>query len=1059
MTGETMLSIILVTHNDEKTLKRTLDSIIKQDNKGIEILCVDRESTDGTIEIIRDYSGRYPLVSLVSVVQKTEGEALNIGIENAQGEYIHFIQPGDIVVEHAYECVLAKAVKHDLDVLKFCAISFDEEIENTYSDREYMMSDIGAGNIGKLLSIYKDDVVLAVSRQNWTGIYKKSFWNGHGFSFAPDYASTDYSIFYEILKCNPKLMVYTDRVLLHDMSLEKNYDYNPKALGRKCDSLAEIRECLENSEVDFSFTEKVISKESFDVLDIIVNLKGDNKERDEAINKAAGLYERIPYGVLLPLRAAIKNIKVVYEDGGVIAKDKVIKEYRKRTPGYKLINGRECKKVSFFYKKHKRPKVSVVMPIYNQQEYLNIALDAVCMQTLTNMEIVCVNDGSSDSSISILKQYASLDKRIVIIDKANSGYGNSMNVGMDAATGEYIGIFEPDDIIPADMYKDLYDVAAENDLDFIKSDFYRFRVDDEGNIITLTTRLLKGDDYTDRVIRGDEIIKTSESRMNTWNGIYKKSFLNLWNIRHNETPGASYQDNGFWFQTFIHASRIWYSSNAYYMYRVDNVNASIKDPRKFYEMTREYGFIYDKLKEDPELLKTFEGVYFDKKVGHFVESYRRLSEDLKLDYLKHVKGELEGPLKEGRIDADLLGQRRYKQLTDVIRNPEEYYERLWMTIVLPLRGDGFNIDRCLKSILQRKDFRREILLIDNRQSEELTLMATRYRDEDSRIRIVECSGADLPGMRNAGLDAAKGIYIIFVDTDRDYYPHAFCTAYEAAYTDDSDVVTFWPVNEDGREEFNESAKYLIPGDDVFSGADVSEDAFSLFSELITDYLFRVEYLRNTGIRFRGNRASEDRELTFCSVLKAERISFLKRRMYMKGSKEISEDDNVSMQYEYDVLSSIKGRLKESGMFDALERSFVNYALKRIVRALKYSADENYSELFDRVRSEWLGELGIIGRSDWYFYKYGVYSELQEILSLSPKAYRGMNLKHMEEDISRSDGELRMLRRRNENLTSSNERFKARNNKLIGEITDIKESESYKIGLKITSIPRKLLGKA
>ena len=83
------------------------------------------------------------------------------------------------------------------------------------------------------------------------------------------------------------------------------------------------------------------------------------------------------------------------------------------------------------------PKVSVVVPTYNVEKYLAECMDSLLGQTLQDMEFVCVNDGSTDSSLEILKQYAAKDDRVKILDGPNGGYGKAMNRGLDACTGEY----------------------------------------------------------------------------------------------------------------------------------------------------------------------------------------------------------------------------------------------------------------------------------------------------------------------------------------------------------------------------------------------------------------------------------------------------------------------------------------------------------------------------------------------------------------------------------------------------------------------------------------------
>ena len=82
-------------------------------------------------------------------------------------------------------------------------------------------------------------------------------------------------------------------------------------------------------------------------------------------------------------------------------------------------------------------KVSIIIPTYNVEMYLVECMESVVNQTLKDIEIICINDGSTDGSLEILKSYAQKDDRIVLVDKENGGYGIGMNIGLDKATGEY----------------------------------------------------------------------------------------------------------------------------------------------------------------------------------------------------------------------------------------------------------------------------------------------------------------------------------------------------------------------------------------------------------------------------------------------------------------------------------------------------------------------------------------------------------------------------------------------------------------------------------------------
>ena len=221
------------------------------------------------------------------------------------------------------------------------------------------------------------------------------------------------------------------------------------------------------------------------------------------------------------------------------------------------------KLVNFNVKPLNDIKVSVLVPVCNVQEYLRECLDSIINQTLKDIEIICINDGSTDNCEAILEEYANNDPRVKIIDKANAGYGHAMNIGFDMAQGKYIGIVESDDFVDTHMYEDLYNIAITNNLDFVKSNFNRF-VRENGEIKLFYNNIVPKT-YQNRVLVPRKETQVFRGVLNTWTGIYSRELLLKYNISHNETPGASYQDNGFFFQTFMFADRAYFSDKAYYM--------------------------------------------------------------------------------------------------------------------------------------------------------------------------------------------------------------------------------------------------------------------------------------------------------------------------------------------------------------------------------------------------------------------------------------------------------------------------------------------------------------
>lgn len=221
-------------------------------------------------------------------------------------------------------------------------------------------------------------------------------------------------------------------------------------------------------------------------------------------------------------------------------------------------------------------KVSVLMPIYNASRYLQNALDSVRNQSLKDIEIICINDGSTDNSLKIINQNTQNDKRIKIINKPNSGYGDSLNTGLKEATGSYISILEPDDWYDLNFLKDMYHRTQKDNLDVIKADFWQYI---EANNINRQYHL-----FTDR--QCDKVLSPTESQFiyslqpSIWSGLYRRQFLIDNHIKFLKTPGASYQDTSFNFKVFAIAKKALFINKPYVHYRIDNTESSINNIAK-----------------------------------------------------------------------------------------------------------------------------------------------------------------------------------------------------------------------------------------------------------------------------------------------------------------------------------------------------------------------------------------------------------------------------------------------------------------------------------------------
>lgn len=319
-------------------------------------------------------------------------------------------------------------------------------------------------------------------------------------------------------------------------------------------------------------------------------------------------------------------------------------------------------------------KVSIIVPAYNVEPYLVECMESITKQTLSDIEIICINDGSTDGTLKILKSYAEKDPRIVLIDKENGGYGIGMNIGLSVATGEYIGIVEPDDFVPVNMFGDLYEIAKANDLDFVKADFYRFERASNGDMFLTYNHLDRKNQYYNQVFDPSHTPEAIRFIMNTWSGIYRKAFLDEYHIRHNETPGASFQDNGFWFQTFAFAKRGMVIDKPYYMNRRDNPNSSVKNVQKIYCINAEYDHIRDVLMQYPETWERFKTYYTLKRFHNSVATLRRISNEFKKDYVERFSKEMKRAKQMGEMDEELFTAAERDNLHLLMNQPLVYYK-------------------------------------------------------------------------------------------------------------------------------------------------------------------------------------------------------------------------------------------------------------------------------------------------------------------------------------------------------------------------------------------------
>ena len=316
------------------------------------------------------------------------------------------------------------------------------------------------------------------------------------------------------------------------------------------------------------------------------------------------------------------------------------------------------------------PKVSVLMPAYNVEKYIGECLDSVLGQTLKDIEIICIDDGSKDNTGRIIDEYAEKDNRLSVVHKENSGYGHSMNVALEMASGDYIGIVETDDFIEKDMFERLYTLAVDNNTDVVKTNYYDYyseKPEKNKKSKTLDIAMMYNEVFSPK--DNQRVFMVAPC---IWSGIYRRDLIEDNKIRFTETQGASYQDTAFAFKIWACADSVLLVDEAYLHYRRDNESSSVNSPGKVFCICDEYDEIEKFITTTGK--KQYEDVKNVIKFNQYRWNYNRLSLEYRYAFLLRIVAEFQ-PLRErGILNSVLFDENRLEELNRILDNPQLYFK-------------------------------------------------------------------------------------------------------------------------------------------------------------------------------------------------------------------------------------------------------------------------------------------------------------------------------------------------------------------------------------------------
>lgn len=539
--------------------------------------------------------------------------------------------------------------------------------------------------------------------------------------------------------------------------------------------------------------------------------------------------------------------------------------------------------------------ISVIVPIYNVENYLRQCLDSILGQTFTNFEVVLVNDGSTDNSGFICQEYARLDSRFKYFEKENGGVSDARNSGLDLAQGDYVIFLDADDFLFEDHLEKLYIATTLSDADIMIGGYSRF---DGSNFYF----------YKDHFKRDSLISFTSAQAIQFLDSMLDIQFFNFSTacgklfkctlFKELRFPLGRYAENQFiMWELYLNAESIYAFNGDSYVYRSNNEGLSSG-------FSVEHLDYIDALEERIKSTKDLEGIDINLSFNMYRYVLKRILEQLEEhDYIDEAK--------EVREKLELAEQGQYPFLTDEVKENEVENGGELISIIVPIYNVEKYLRMCLDSIEHQTYSNIEVLLINDGSPDSSGEICQEYVARDSRFRYFEKANGGLSDARNYGIERSNGKYLTFVDSD-DWLNLTYVEdLYQAAIRNDADtVVSHYTI-------YNESDRnyYVHIWDDYYEKTCTGEELVLELPSLelngyvyITSWgiLFKKELFNN--IRFPKGKVIEDSRTNYKLFFRSNKVAYIHKEIYYHREGIESIGSGVNEKLLTDVLECLLERL-------------------------------------------------------------------------------------------------------------------------------------------------------
>ena len=569
-------------------------------------------------------------------------------------------------------------------------------------------------------------------------------------------------------------------------------------------------------------------------------------------------------------------------------------------------------------------KISIIIPIYNVAPYLEQCLESVQKQTYSNLEVILVNDGSTDTSSQICHDFILRDSRFRYIEQVNKGVSAARNTGLRKASGDYITFIDSDDYVDENHIEVLYQTLLEEEAEIAVSS-YKIQ-NHEGKVFLLSPskQQSKWLDFT-RVNRDDFLVKFP--RLFQINQSFHCAVSKLFSRKlveglfFDETLEYG-EDLDFYFRLYLRVHSIAFSNIPTYMYRIHETNITKNQTEKHIE----------------DELKVHQTIY-------------QVANNLQLATLYYYKNF------EMLLRYKVIGKFEDDKFKSYIQFLEEMKEKIiypneMISIVVSISNAAPYLRFCLDRLVEQSYSNFEVLLINENSSDESEVICKEYTNSDHRFCYIQLNDKKLSA-KNIGVSKSNGEFITFIDGNDFVQVNYLQELYRVALQQDSEIVVGSYMEFDQKKNVYRIHEFETY-ETHYQGAQLIKALPTLEKEYLTfqtswGILFHRRLFER--VQFMNNREVEDSWTNYKLFMESEKSSYIRKNLYVVRTNYIKGEKKITESY---LESTLEALLMRYAIYHAtgLDEGFEKEQLMQHLNELIKKAGEHHlqnKEIFKRYQ--------------------------------------------------------------------------------------------------------------